>query len=85
MASIRKHRDKYQVCIPRQGFSTITRTFSKLSDAREWSRMTGEVGKAELMAAAGIKGNGAEVFARNKLGADQINIHPVLDEYGIKF
>jgi integrase len=38
MASIHKHRDKYQVRIRRHGLPTITKTFQKLSDAREWAR-----------------------------------------------
>ncbi|RLP27267.1 site-specific integrase [Mesorhizobium sp. YM1C-6-2] len=38
MSSIRKHRDKYQVRIRRTGFPTITKTFHKLSDAKEWAR-----------------------------------------------
>jgi len=39
MATIRKHRDKYQVQIRRQGFSPISRSFLKLSDAKEWANM----------------------------------------------
>jgi hypothetical protein len=37
MASIRKHHDKYQVRIRRNGLPTITKTFQKLVDAREWA------------------------------------------------
>lgn len=37
MASIRKHRDKYQVRIRRSGFPTITKSFLKLADAKEWA------------------------------------------------
>ncbi|TYR33700.1 site-specific integrase [Mesorhizobium microcysteis] len=37
MASIRKHRDKYQVRIRRHGYPTITKTFAKLPDAKEWA------------------------------------------------
>lgn len=37
MATIRKHRDKYQVQIRRKGFAPITKTFHKLSDAKEWA------------------------------------------------
>lgn len=38
MATIRKHRDKYQVQIRRKGSPTICKTFSLLSDAKEWAR-----------------------------------------------
>ncbi len=40
MASIRKRGDKYHVQFRRQGFEPLTRSFSKLSDAREWARQT---------------------------------------------
>lgn len=38
MATIRKRGDKYHVQFRRQGFSPITRSFIKLTDAREWAR-----------------------------------------------
>jgi len=38
MASIRKHRSKFQVQIRRQGFPSVTRSFTKLADAKEWAR-----------------------------------------------
>lgn len=38
MATIRKHRDKYQVQVRRKGFPAISRSFHKLSDAKEWAR-----------------------------------------------
>lgn len=39
MATIRKHRDKYQVQVRRQGFPAVSRSFHKLSDAKEWARL----------------------------------------------
>lgn len=39
MASIHKHRDKYQVRIRRKGLPTITKTFHRLSDAKEWANL----------------------------------------------
>lgn len=39
MASIHKHRDKYQVRVRRKGLPTITKTFHKLSDAKEWANL----------------------------------------------
>lgn len=39
MASIRKHRDKFQVRVRRKGVPTITRTFHKLADAKEWANL----------------------------------------------
>lgn len=39
MASIHKHRDKYQVRVRRKGYPTISRTFAKLTDAREWATL----------------------------------------------
>lgn len=39
MATIRKHRGKHQVRIRRKGFPSITKSFHRLSDAREWARM----------------------------------------------
>jgi hypothetical protein len=38
MASIRKHRDKYQVQIRRKGVAPLTKTFTLLADAEEWVR-----------------------------------------------
>lgn len=38
MATIRKHRNKYQVQIRRKGTSPITKTFALLADAKEWAR-----------------------------------------------
>ena len=38
MATIRKHRDKYQVQIRRKGVAPFTKTFSLLADAKEWAR-----------------------------------------------
>lgn len=40
MATIRKRGDKYHVQFRRQGFAPITRSFLKLSDAKEWARLT---------------------------------------------
>jgi integrase len=37
MASIRKHRGKFQVRVRRQGHPTLTRTFSTQADAKEWA------------------------------------------------
>lgn len=39
MATIRKHRDKYQVQIRRKGVAPISKTFSVLADAKEWARL----------------------------------------------
>jgi integrase len=39
MASIRRLRDKHQVQIRRKGFPTVTKTFHRLADAKEWARM----------------------------------------------
>lgn len=39
MASIHKHRDKYQVRIRRRGLPTITKTFHRLADAKEWANL----------------------------------------------
>jgi integrase len=39
MATIRKHRDKYQVQVRRKGFAPITKSFHKLSDAKEWATL----------------------------------------------
>ena len=39
MASIHKHRDKYQVRVRRKGLPTITKTFHKLADAKEWATL----------------------------------------------
>jgi len=39
MASIHKHRDKYQVRVRRKGLPTITKTFRKLFDAKEWATL----------------------------------------------
>lgn len=38
MATIRKHRDKYQVQVRRRGFPSISRSFHQLRDAKEWAR-----------------------------------------------
>ncbi len=38
MASIRKHRDKYQARIRRKGFAPLAKTFTLLADAKEWAR-----------------------------------------------
>jgi integrase len=38
MASIRKHRDKWQVQIRRKGSSALSRSFHVLKDAEEWAR-----------------------------------------------
>ncbi|KQU64840.1 shufflon-specific DNA recombinase [Aminobacter sp. DSM 101952] len=38
MATIRKHRDKYQVQVRRKGFPPVSRSFHKLADAKEWAR-----------------------------------------------
>ena len=38
MATIRRHRGKFQVQIRRKGFSPITKSFNLLSDAKEWAR-----------------------------------------------
>lgn len=39
MASIRRHRDKFQVRIRRHGFPTLTKTFSTHADAKEWATL----------------------------------------------
>lgn len=39
MATIRKHRDKFQVRIRRKDASPLTRSFSSYSDAREWATL----------------------------------------------
>ena len=39
MAYIRKHRGKYQVQIRRKGFSSISKSFVLLSDAKEWATL----------------------------------------------
>lgn len=38
MASIRKHRQKYQVQVRRKGSLPITKVFLKRADAEEWAR-----------------------------------------------
>lgn len=38
MATIRKHRGKYQVQIRRKGFSPVAKSFTLLADAKEWAR-----------------------------------------------
>lgn len=38
MATIRKHRDRYQVQIRRKGFAPISKSFLLLADAKEWAR-----------------------------------------------
>jgi integrase len=39
MATIRKHRNRYQVQIRRAGFAPISRSFTLLGDAKEWARL----------------------------------------------
>lgn len=39
MASIHKHREKYQVRVRRKGLPTITKTFHRLTDAKEWATL----------------------------------------------
>ena len=39
MATIRKHRDKFQVRIRRKDASPLTRSFSSYSDAKEWATL----------------------------------------------
>jgi len=39
MASISKHRDKYQVRVRRKGYPTISKSFHRHADAKEWARM----------------------------------------------
>jgi len=52
MATIRKRGDRYHVQVRRKGFVPITKTFSKLSDAKEWATLQerqadrGELGPA---------------------------------------
>lgn len=38
MATIRKHRNKYQVQIRRKGIAPLSKTFSTHADAKEWAR-----------------------------------------------
>ncbi|WFP65117.1 site-specific integrase [Mesorhizobium sp. WSM4904] len=38
MATIRKHRNKYQVQVRRTGVAPSTKTFTLLADAKEWAR-----------------------------------------------
>ncbi|MGI9400932.1 MAG: site-specific integrase, partial [Rhizobiaceae bacterium] len=38
MATIRKHRSKYQVQIRRQGQANFSKSFHNLRDAKEWAR-----------------------------------------------
>ena len=38
MATIRKHRNKYQVQIRRKGVAPLAKTFTLLADAKEWAR-----------------------------------------------
>ena len=38
MATIRRHRDKYQVQVRRKGVAPLTKTFTLLADAKEWAR-----------------------------------------------
>ncbi|MER8564528.1 site-specific integrase [Mesorhizobium sp. M0924] len=38
MATIRKHRHKYQVQVRRKGVAPSTKTFTLLADAKEWAR-----------------------------------------------
>lgn len=39
MASIAKCRDKFQVRVRRKGLPTLTKTFMRMSDAREWANL----------------------------------------------
>ena len=39
MATIRKRSAKYEVQVRRKGFPAVTKSFHKLSDAREWARL----------------------------------------------
>jgi integrase len=49
MATIRKHREKYQVQVRRKGFPPISKTFLLLSDAKEWARhIERQADRAEL-------------------------------------
>ncbi|MGI9400611.1 MAG: site-specific integrase, partial [Rhizobiaceae bacterium] len=38
MATIRKHRGKYQVQVRRKDYPEISKTFHRLQDAKEWAR-----------------------------------------------
>ncbi|WP_306121029.1 hypothetical protein [Roseitalea sp. MMSF_3504] len=50
MASIRKHRGKYQVQVRRRGHAPISRTFNQRRDAQQWARqMEVEADKGELV------------------------------------
>ena len=49
MASIRKFKGKYQVQVRRRGWPSVSRSFHKLTDAREWARqMEVKADRAEL-------------------------------------
>lgn len=49
MASIRKRGNKHHVQICRNGFASRTRSFLKLSDAKEWARLVeGQADRNEL-------------------------------------
>lgn len=39
MATIRKHRERYQVQIRRKGFPTVSKSFQLLADAKEWANL----------------------------------------------
>jgi integrase len=40
MATIRKHRDKWQVQIRRKGYPNLSRTFRRRADALEWAKLS---------------------------------------------
>jgi integrase len=53
MATIRKRKCKWQVLIRRKGYSTISRSFFKRTDAVEWARYTeGQMDRGELPASS---------------------------------
>jgi integrase len=62
MATIRKHRDKYQVQIRRKGVAPLTKTFSLLADAKEWAR------HQERLADRGELGPDRKELERTSLG-----------------
>ena len=40
MATIRRRKDKYQVQIRRKGLKSISRSFTRFKDAKEWARQS---------------------------------------------